>query len=465
MICNHIRRGAIKSLKTSTIDPFMKGAMSTHVTNPSLFHTTITSTPQVQSFSNYVDSKRSNIFSSLSTNQQYHYPLSARCFSTSVDTKLAAQEDVQPVEGMNNQNAFKALTPEVADYIRAEFHSVDANSDGRMDANEFKHLLRKHKNIFSEKEILEIAELFYVGNAGKSIPFDKLLDAIDRLAAEPKDGRTTKKNPLGVGSCAAEYYYDLNHHQWKKDQLDIELRHIQPQTMLDKVALGAVKAVRLGFDSATGWNGEINKRKVLQRVIFLETIAAVPGMTAAIIRHFKSLRSMERDGGLINMFLEEATNERMHLLTFVNMKDPSLVFRAAVIGSQFGFGSMFLLAYLISPKFCHRFVGYIEEEACSTYTKIIDAIETAPEGSELAQWRTERAPKIGISYWHLGENGTVLDLMYAVRADEAEHRDVNHSVVEMKPGDVNPRYDVSSRLDQALKTYVREMMTRTTKPE
>lgn len=85
----------------------------------------------------------------------------------------------------------------------------------------------------------------------------------------------------------------------------------------------------------------------------------VPGMTASIIRHFKSLRRMERDGGLINMFLEEATNERMHLLTFVTMRDSSLLFRASVIGAQFGFGTGFLFAYLISPKFCHRFVGYM----------------------------------------------------------------------------------------------------------
>jgi hypothetical protein len=329
-----------------------------------------------------------------------------------------------------------------------------------MDANEFKQLLRKYKNVFTEAEILEVAELFYVGSAGKSIPFDQLMDAIDRLVSNPKGGEA-QKNPLGVGTCAAEYYYDLNHHQWKKNELNIELSHIQPETMSDKIAYNAVKLVRLGFDTATGWNAEItSQKKVLQRVIFLETIAAVPGMTAAIIRHFQSLRNMQRDGGLINMFLEEATNERMHLLTFVTMRDPSIMFRGAVIGSQFAFGTGFLLAYIMSPNFCHRFVGYVEEEACSTYTKIIDAIENAPEGSELAKWKTERAPKIGISYWHLGENGTVLDLMYSVRADEAEHRDVNHSVVAMKPGDVNPRYDPSTRIDQALKTYVREMMTR-----
>ena len=297
-----------------------------------------------------------------------------------------------------------------------------------MDSDEFKQLLRKHKNVFRESEILEIAEIFYAGNAGKSIPFDKLIEAIDVILSKPK-GEKVRINPLGVGNCSAEYYYDLNHHQWKKEELDIELTHVKPATLSDRLAFNAVKLVRLGFDTATGWNGEITQQKILQRVIFLETIAAVPGMTAAIIRHFSSLRHMERDGGLINMFLEEATNERMHLLTFVTMKDPSHLFRAAVIGGQFGFGSFFLLAYIASPNWCHRFVGYVEEEACSTYTKIIDAIEKAPEGSELASWRTEKAPKIAIAYWHLGKEGTVLDLMKAVRADEAEHRDVNHSVV------------------------------------
>ena len=80
------------------------------------------------------------------------------------------------------------------------------------------------------------------------------------------------------------------------------------------------------------------------------------------------------------------------------------------------------MAYIISPRFCHRFVGYVEEEACSTYTKIIKAIEKAPEGSDLAAWKTQAPPHIAISYWKLGPEGTVLDLMYAVRADEAEHR-------------------------------------------
>jgi hypothetical protein len=125
---------------------------------------------------------------------------------------------------------------------------------------------------------------------------------------------------------------------------------------------------------------------------------------------------------------------------------------------QFGFGSLFGLSYIISPKFCHRFVGYIEEEAVTTYTKIIQAIETAPEGTELAAWRTERAPKIARSYWKLGIDGTVLDVMYAVRADEAEHRDVNHICSTMKEGAPNPVSNTEQKLNLMLLKYIQDMM-------
>ena len=31
----------------------------------------------------------------------------------------------------------------------------------------------------------------------------------------------------------------------------------------------------------------------------------------------------------------------------------------------------FSVSYLLSPKFCHRFVGYLEEEAVKTYTQCL----------------------------------------------------------------------------------------------
>merc|ERR1712037_1004658 len=142
----------------------------------------------------------------------------------------------------------------------------------------------------------------------------------------------------------------------------------------------------------------------------------------------------------------------------IRMKEPGFIFRGAVIGAQFGFGSFFLTAYMISPTWCHRFVGYIEEEACHTYTKILEEMDAAAPDSELALWRSEMAPTIAKAYWHLGEHGTVYDVMRAVRADEAEHRDVNHAVSGVPDDTVNPLYDPRMKLDNMLKKYLSDIM-------
>ena len=62
--------------------------------------------------------------------------------------------------------------------------------------------------------------------------------------------------------------------------------------------------------------------------------AGVPGMVGGMLRHMKSLRSMRRDNGWIHTLLEEAENERMHLLTFLKLREPGFLFRGMVLLSQ-----------------------------------------------------------------------------------------------------------------------------------
>ena len=84
----------------------------------------------------------------------------------------------------------------------------------------------------------------------------------------------------------------------------------------------------------------------------------VPGFAAAMIRHLHSLRRMQRDHGWIHTLLEEAENERMHLMTFLQLRKPGPIFRFTVIFAQYIFTAGFFTAYLISPKFCHRYTSY-----------------------------------------------------------------------------------------------------------
>lgn len=79
--------------------------------------------------------------------------------------------------------------------------------------------------------------------------------------------------------------------------------------------------------------------------------------------------------------------------------------------------------YLFAPKFSHRFVGYLEEEAVYTYSKIIEQMD---KGS-LPLWSSMRAPPQAIDYYTLDpKTATMRDVILSVRADEAVHRSVNH---------------------------------------
>ena len=62
----------------------------------------------------------------------------------------------------------------------------------------------------------------------------------------------------------------------------------------------------------------------------------------------------------------------MHLLTAITLKNPSWLFRTGVILAQAMYVSFFWVAYIISPRFTHRLVGYLEEEAVKTYTHCIE---------------------------------------------------------------------------------------------
>ena len=161
------------------------------------------------------------------------------------------------------------------------------------------------------------------------------------------------------------------------------------------------------------------KRRYGCRAMMLETVAAVPGMVGGMFLHLKSLRKFQQSGGWIKALLEEAENERMHLMTMVELVQPKWYERLLVLTVQGVFFNAFFVLYILSPKLAHRVVGYLEEEAIHSYTeylKDIDsgAIENVP------------APAIAIDYWRLPKDATLKDVVIVIRADEAHHRDVNH---------------------------------------
>ena len=208
--------------------------------------------------------------------------------------------------------------------------------------------------------------------------------------------------------------------------LSLDIHH-KPENISDRVALAFTKLLRFIADT-------FFKKKYGHRAVVLETVAAVPGMVGGMLIHLKSLRKIKEDKGWIKTLLDEAENERMHLMTFVNIAQPTLFERILIIIAQFIFIILYLFIYLISARTAHRIVGYFEEEAIISYTQYLNEIEDG-------KIENVKAPKIAIDYWNLPLNSTLKDVIKVVRDDEAGHRDVNHGYANILNKKEDPNED------------------------
>ena len=200
------------------------------------------------------------------------------------------------------------------------------------------------------------------------------------------------------------------------------MEHYKPLCLSDRVAWLFTKSMRFFADT-------FFQKRYGHRAVVLETVAGVPGMVAGMWTHLTSLRKMQTGyGPKIRTLLSEAENERMHLMTFLEIAKPNALERFLVLVAQAVFWNLFFIIYVFFPRTAHRIVGYFEEEAVYSYTEYLREIDSGkiPNTS---------APKIAIDYWNLPQDATLRDVVIAVREDEAKHRDVNHQFAS--------KYDIS----------------------
>ena len=156
------------------------------------------------------------------------------------------------------------------------------------------------------------------------------------------------------------------------------------------------------------------------RAVVLETVAGVPGMVAGVWMHFKSLRAMKAGyGEQIREMLDEAENERMHLMFFIEIAKPNSIERFVVLSAQVIFGLFYLFMYVFFTKTAHRMIGYFEDEAVRSYTEYLEIVEAG-------KVENTPAPHIAINYYKLGSDAKLSDLIRRVRADEQHHSEKNH---------------------------------------
>lgn len=196
---------------------------------------------------------------------------------------------------------------------------------------------------------------------------------------------------------------------------DIEFHH-EPKRISDRFAARLVCTLRKLADLYF-------RKDYIRRSLVIETIAALPGMIGGKTQHYRALRWMRPEPGFIRTLLAEAENERMHLMAFLEIGKPNLLDRIIVVLVQFVFCVLYSLAYLGATRACHRFVGYLEEEATRSYTHFLEEIDAG-------RIADRPAPALAIQLWKLAENATMRDMVVAIRADEMRHRDNNHAIAD-----------------------------------
>jgi ubiquinol oxidase len=189
-------------------------------------------------------------------------------------------------------------------------------------------------------------------------------------------------------------------------------RHHVPVSAADRFALGLV---RFGIKTVD----TLFSRRYGDQAVVFETIAAVPPMVAATLLHLRCLRRMLDDRGWVRTFMDEAENQRAHLMAFVALQQPRGWERLLIALGQGVFYNAFFLLYLISARTAHRFAGYLSEEAVSGYSRYLAQIESDDRGKQAA-------PASTIDYWDLPPDASVRDMILAMREDEAIHRDLHH---------------------------------------
>jgi len=258
--------------------------------------------------------------------------------------------------------------------------------------------------------------------------------------SEPSD-EIRKTLPITKGK-KDHHQYTLRNRVWTEKELKERYetchQHEEPKTIMDSLSYGFIKVLYSSFNFVTFFDYDDPPASALTlRIILLESIAGVPPFIMAGYRHFRSLRNCDYDGGRIYTHLEEAENERMHLITAMQTFGAGRPLKTFVYATQFVFTPICWFFCLINPRFLNRFVGYLEEFACETYSIVLDKVDD-PTKKLYHAWHDLKAPPVAIEYWDLPEGATWPDTIRRIYADETVHRDVNHTFANIAIDAENP---------------------------
>merc|ERR1739848_985229 len=193
--------------------------------------------------------------------------------------------------------------------------------------------------------------------------------------------------------------------------------HVAPKKASDYIFFGILRFAYNSFNYITGFDkNDPTPESMRTRLILLESVAGIPPFVMAGYRHFRSLRNLAYDGGRIYTHLEEAENERMHLVSCMQIFEAGSLMKASVFSVQIVACPAFFMLCCAKPQWLNRFVGYLEELACETYSTVLDHCNN-PDKKLYKAWHDKPAPPVALEYWKLKEGTTWPEVLLYIYAD------------------------------------------------
>ena len=103
-------------------------------------------------------------------------PSIASSFSTAVSDQQQQKPDILN-ETLEKARLYEQRS-ELIRRIKSDLIEADVNKDGRLDSDELKLILKKYSDTFTDSEINELGELFYLGKGGESISHERYVDVL-----------------------------------------------------------------------------------------------------------------------------------------------------------------------------------------------------------------------------------------------------------------------------------------------
>ena len=137
----------------------------------------------------------------------------------------------------------------------------------------------------------------------------------------------------------------------------------------DKIAKAIIDGWIVIVDKMSGFENDKKSKSVwLSKLILSQMFLANPLLAGSMVYHTKAVLNPGKDLETVSMYLAHANNLRLSFTTLLELKNPNIFYRLITTLIQF-IDLSFCAAFMFpAPRFVHRTLAYLLEDATTVFS-------------------------------------------------------------------------------------------------